>query len=333
MPFKLPKNSEFRLFALLASIVLALYLLSVIWGIISIFSDLILILVLSWLLAFILDPIADRLMKKGLSRIVSALLIYSGLTILFIMLVLVVLPSVANQLTSLSNSLPAVFERAPFWTNRFEGLIAGTLSNSIAFAQTLATFLTGLLLVAIISFYFLLSRDEINRFIYNLVPTDYKPDYEFFQKVLNTTFASFLRVQVVTGIIVGVITTLVLAFLSVEFSLSAGLLAGILAMVPVVGPIISIIPPVLAGLTTSAQKGLLSGTVLFLLFQLIYNIIVPELMGSALNIHPIVVILSFIVGFKIAGLWGAIFAVPIAVSAGLIFKELLKYWQEEADKS
>lgn len=331
MPKNLPKYLEFRLFAVLGSIALAIYLLQVLSGFLSMFSDIALIFILSWLLAFILNPVVHKLTQKGLSQLSATSLVYFLLAMATMAFSAYVIPTTITQLSNLTGSLPQLFANAPIWAGRVEGIISSALSNSVSYAQALASFLTGLLLVAIVSFYLVLERSPIEKFIKQLIPEKYREDYEFFQTTLNTTFASFLRIQVVIGLIVGVVTIAVLAIFSIEFALSAGLLAGLLAMIPVVGPIISIIPPLLAAATFSMQKGIITTVVLFLIYQLIYNIVAPKLVGSALKIHPVLVILSFIVGYKLAGPWGAIFAVPITVSIGIIFKELIHYWQEEAN--
>ena len=328
----LPKFLEFRLFAVLGSIALAVYLLNWLSGFISLFSDLIVIMILSWLLAFVLDPIVDRLVGKGVSRFLSVVVVYIFLAVTIVATFSFIIPATVSQLSTLAGYLPQIFNNFG-WAGKFEGVVTSALSNSVYFAQTLASFVLSSLLIVVVSFSLLLSRNELESFALKLIPDKFEHDYQFLQKILNTTFASFLRAQVAIGAIVGVITTIVLMLFSIEFALSAGVLAGLLATIPVVGPIVSLIPPVLAAATISTQKGLISAVVLFLIYQLIYNIVAPKILGSALKIHPVFVILSFVIGYKIASFWGAVFAVPLAVSLGLIIKEFLYYWKGEADRT
>lgn len=333
MPIKIPKYIEFRILAILASLALGIYLFQVLAGFIALFSDLILILLLSWILAFVLDPLVDRLEKKIASRMSAALIVYSLLGLAMIALIAFVIPTTANQLRVLLAYLPEIFNQTPVWTGRLETIVTTALSNSIIYAQTLASLLAGSLLVIIISFYLVLSGTRLEVMIANFIPQNLREDYTFLLRTLNATFASFLRVQVVIGLIVGLITIVILALLSVEFALSAGLLAGLFAMIPVVGPIISIVPPLLAAATVSIEKAIIVTIVLFLVYQLVYNIISPKLVGSALKIHPVFVLLAFIVGYKLAGFWGAVFAVPVAVSVAIVLKELYRHWQHLADNS
>ena len=80
------------------------------------------------------------------------------------------------------------------------------------------------------------------------------------------------------------------------------------------------------------QKMLIATSVIILTGQLVYNILSPKLLGTALKIHPIIVLLSFLVGYRLGGVWGAIFAVPVTSAIFIIVKEILKYWKQEADE-
>jgi len=329
----LPKYFEFRLFAWLGSLALTIYFFNLFAGALNAFSDLIVTLLLSWLLAFVLDPLVEFLIKKSLSRLQAVITVYLGLTILITAIFSFVIPAIISQLSTLAVVIPGQFGTLPGFSGKFEGIIGGALNNSVTYIQTLASFVFNLLLVVVISFYLLLSRNELEKFMLKIIPDKFEEDYLRLKKILNTTFASFLRAQLLIGLLVGGVTIVVLAIFSIEFALSVGILAGIMAMIPVVGPILSLIPPVLAAATISPQKGLVAGVTLFLIYQLIYNIIAPKILGSALKIHPVFVILAFLVGYKLAGPWGAIFAVPVAVSLGIIIKEIIFYWKEEADKA
>ncbi len=328
----LTKLFEFRVFLILAIITLAVHLLSIFGSFLSLFSDLFLLLFLSYLLAFVLEPIVIYFAKKGLSRIASAAIIYLAIAIITTGFIWVVLPTTISQLTQLTSTIPQVLPENPVVTQRLQELLGTLLNNSTSFATTLASAVTKILLIIILSFYILISRAEISKLIRSLIPDQYEEDYVFIEKVINTTFASFLRIQLLLGLIMGMATMLTLSALKVDYVVSTTLLAGTLATIPIVGTILLFIPVVLATLTISLQKTFLAVAILLLVCQLVYNLLAPKLLGTALKIHPIIVLLSFLIGYKIAGVWGAIFAVPVASSLAIIAKELLKYWQAEADK-
>jgi predicted PurR-regulated permease PerM len=323
---------EWRILAILGIIALSWHLLSVFGGVLAGLADIFLLLFLSWILAFILEPVVLSLGKYRFSRPAAAAVIYLFLAAGAVVLVAVVLPAVIAQLSQLAVVLPAYFPSDSFLAGRLEGFLANTLNNSLFYLSGAAAAFTNLFLVFILSFYLLLSKTQVSRLVLDLIPDAYEKDYLFLEKTINTTFASFLRVQVALGLILGAAAGLTLAILQVNFALTTAIFAGILAMVPVLGPFLFVLPIALAALTVSAQKMLIAVAVAVLAAQLVYNLLAPKLLGTALKIHPIVVLLAFLVGYKIAGGWGAIFAVPVVSAVAIVGKELLKYWKKEAGR-
>lgn len=323
---------EWRILAILGIIALSAHLLVTFGSILAMFSDIFLVVILSWILAFVLEPLVNRITHKGVPRIAAAAIIYLFIAASATILISLAVPATIAQLSQLSVTLPALLPDHPIITSHVESFLANTLANSVSLATSLASTITGLLLILILSFYFLISRSDISRFIKNVIPDEYEEDYAFFEKVVNNTFASFLRIQVALGLALGAVTLVVLWILGINYALSTSVFAGILAMIPVVGSILFIIPVILASLTVSLQKMAIVVVVIILASQLVYNVLAPKLLGSVLNIHPIVVLLSFLVGYKVAGVWGAVFAVPVASVLAIVGKELIKHWNEEADK-
>lgn len=326
------KLFEFRIFLILAIITLVWHLLSIFALFFAFFADIFLLLVLSWVLAFILEPLVAFLIKKGVNRTISAAVVYFGIAILVVSLASIVIPTVVSQFTQLGMVIPAYLPRNSTLSPHIENFLTSTLTNSVQFVTQIASGITSFLLVFILSFYLLVSKKEISQGIKNLIPDDYEEDYNFLENVLNNTFASFLRVQVFLGLVLGLITFVTLRVLDINFALSTSIASAILAMIPVVGPILFLFPAMLAAITISFDKLVIVTLVLLLAAQLVYNILAPKLLGQALKIHPIVVLVSFLIGYKIAGIWGAIFAVPVTSSFLIITEAILKYWKQEADK-
>ncbi len=323
---------ELRILIYLGIITLAWHLLTIFGALFGVFADIVLLIILSWILAFVLEPLVGQLIKRGVPRLWSAASVYLLVAILAVILIWIVLPTTISQLSQLAAFVPGYLPENSFLASRVEGFLNNTVANSAVLASGIASALAGVLLVFILSFYFLISRAEISKFFLDIIPEDYEDDYLFLERVINQTFASFLRVQVVLGLALGAVTLLTLVILKINFALSTAILAAILAMIPVVGSILFLIPVALAALTVSVQTAVIVLIILIIAAQLIYSILSPKLLSSALNIHPIIVLLSFVFGYRIAGVWGAIFAVPVTSALTVVGKEILKYWQQEADK-
>lgn len=330
--FNLEKFPEWRILGVLGVVAVSWYLLSLVSGLLGVFADVLILMFLAWIMAFIIEPVVEQLETRGVKRTGAAILVYLGIAILVGIVIGVVLPTTISQLSQFSGVLPNYLPENALWTPRIEGFLSSTLNNSVVLASQVASALTGVLLVFILSFYFLISRGEISRTIKRIIPDQYEEDYKFLETVINTTFASFIRIQVLMGLVLGMVAFVVLAILRINFALSTAIMAAILAMIPVVGPVLFLIPPALAAATVSFNQLIIVTAVLVLVAQLIYNVWAPRLLGKALRIHPIIVLLSFLVGYKLAGFWGAIFAVPVVSAMTVIGKDILWYWKEEADK-
>jgi predicted PurR-regulated permease PerM len=120
-----------------------------------------------------------------------------------------------------------------------------------------------------------------------------------------------------------------MSIFSVYYAPSAAFLSGILTIIPLIGPILALIPPVFIALATNPQNPTIAGIILVVLLiiqQVMFNYLGPRLMSKAFKLHPIIVLLSIIIGFKVAGAFGAIFIIPILGILVLVFKELGHYF-------
>ncbi len=326
----LSKYPEYKILAYLGIIALSWHLFTVASGLISWTADIFLLIFFSWTLALIIEPVVLYLEKKKVPKVIAAIIVYLIIATITIFGLIALVPNLVEQLQKLSVIIPTLLPNYTI-SDRIETFLANSLGNSVIIATQIASAITSALLVFILSFYFLLSRKQISKFLLKIIPDEFEDDFLFLENTLNHTFASFIRIQVVLGIIMGLATFIVLIILGVDYALTTSVFSGLLAAVPVIGPLVFLLPAGLAALTISTEKAIITIVVLLLVAQLIYNFLGPKLLGKALQIHPIVVILSFVIGYKIAGFWGAILSVPIASSIAIITKEFLKYWQEEAD--
>lgn len=329
---RLNNSPEFRVLIILGIIALSAHLLTLFGSVLAHFIDIIFLLILSWLIALVLEPLVIKVSSFGLSKVAATILVYLGLTILIVVPLWLTLPQTISQLTQLladvNNSLSP---SSPFGA-KIVSQLETALAGSGQFIAKLATAAGSLLLLLVLSAYFLISREQISGTIKKLVPDEYEDDYTFLEKVLRTTFASFVRIQILLGLILGAVSFVTLLILQSPYAFPSAVLSTILGAIPVAGPILFLIPVILALVTISVQKTVIATIVVILASQLVFNILLPKLFSDALKIHPIVVLLSFVVGFKVGGVWGAIFSVPVASAIAIIGAELFKYWHQEADK-
>ena len=315
--------TSLKLLSVLLTIAVSIYLLQFAWQFLGNFSDVIIVLILSWLLSFILEPTVERTSKFfKLSRTISALLIYVLVTALIGVTIFLLIPTVSYQLDALAKIVPHYLDTAPKFVQKWDKDLISSLDNAASLIPSVANFFFLLLIVLIISFYLIVDNEKIDREVYEMIPTKWHKTFKDIQKIINTTFASFLRVQLTFAIISGILTWAVLRIFNVDFAASTGVIAGILTLVPMIGPILAIIPPLFISFIADPAKAIAIFIILLIAQQVIFNIWGPKFMGKAFKIHPIVVLLSFIIGFKVAGVMGAIFAIPVISIIILVIRDL-----------
>lgn len=318
---------------MLLIITVSIYLFQIFSQVIASFSDVIIILICSWLLSFVLSPFVNALtVTLKISKLIAAFIVYVIFFALIAVLIQSFIPTVYDQIQQLVQILPRYIDAAPPFMHNWLGIASTYLDNSLPILSSVATILFDMSLVLIISFYFVIDSERINDELYALTPKKWHKDMQFIQHVINTTFASFIRVQLLFGVLAGVATWIVLRIFNVEFAASTALLSGILAIIPMVGPILTIIPPLLLPLLTNTTQALIIFVILLAIGQVIFNIIGPKLLSRTFKIHPVIVLLSFLVGFKIAGTLGAIFAVPVLGIIIIVFHQLSRHFISEKNK-
>lgn len=339
-----------RWFLWTITLIAGMYLLAVMWGALGNFADILLFVFLAWLLSFILEPWVNHLIALGLNRALAAGAVYLLVGGIVVLSGLIFLPLLADQTSSFIKTLALSQNDPPSWIQKlqsllgtwgisldlnslvrqqiqsFQNLSAATLTATISLAAGVFAILFGAFLVLIFSFYFVLDGEKLWRLTLAHVPHRYHDELVFIKNAISTSFAGFLRTQVLLGILMGATTFVILLIFGVEYAVTSATFAGLAMIMPVIGPLLSIVPPLLVTLVTAPDKTILVFLILFILQALVVNVVGPLLFKRSIGIHPVLVLIAFLVGFKIAGGWGAIFAVPIAGVVLIIASQLLRHW-------
>ncbi len=324
------QQTSIRLLIILLIIAVSTYLFQILWQVLSIFSDILIMIVLAWLLSFVLEPLVNLISKvTKLSKILSALIVYAFFGVLFAVMVFLFIPVVVVQFQSLSKVIPGFLTQYPDLIKTWNSSITKSVDILITLLPSLATIVIDTILMLILSFYLIVDKDRINNEVYNLIPKSWHKNFIFIQNVIDNTFSSFLRIQLIFGVIAGISTWIVLTLWGVEFAASISLLAGILTIIPVLGQFLGAFPPAFIVLVTRPEspiEAVIVFAILVIIQQIAFNVIGPKLMGNAFKLHPIVVFLSIIIGFKIAGAIGAVFVVPLLAIFVIVIKQLGHYF-------
>lgn len=331
----LRKNySLIRILVILLIIAVGSYVFALFRSVLTNFLDIFIILLSAWLLSFILEPLVASIQKSlKTTKLISTIITYILISSLLTVITLLYIPVVSGQILTLVDIIPKYLETAPKFIANWSDSFFAQIGSSVILIPSAAQFLFSALFTLILSFYFIVDKEKINKELFNLIPKKRQELVHFTLKVINDTFASFLRVQLFYGISTAFITWFILIIFSIDFADSAALLSGIFAIIPLVGPLLAIIPPILAALLMDPIKALIIGIILLVFQQVIFNVIGPKLLGKAFSLHPAIILISFLVGAKFAGASGAVFAIPVLGIGAVMIRKFGHYFLKVKDET
>jgi predicted PurR-regulated permease PerM len=323
-----------KLLIVLLTLAVSIYLFRFVLDFLRDFSDIIWIIILGWLISFIMEPFVEIFTKRlKLPRIFSTMFVFSLAAAFLVISFMIFIPDLIQQFVALQKILPDVINGYPPQVQKgFENFYISLISAPQNLIPSLTQFFISLVTMLILSFYLVIDKENINKKIYAIAPKNYHQQIKLIQKIIDSSFASFVRIQTLWGVIGGVITYIILSIFGVPYAASTSLLAGILSAVPMIGPIIGIIPPILVTILEKPNQAVFILLSIFLIEQFIYNFIGPKLISKAFNVNPIIVILSLLIGIKIGGFLGAILAVPVISIFMVAGQELYVYYFKEKEE-
>ena len=196
----------------------------------------------------------------------------------------------------------------------------------------------GYIILPVWVFYLLKDRVALVASFDESLPKAWRFDIWATLRLVQRVFGQWVRGQLVLGITVGLMTFLGLMILSVvvdpvfgRYALLLSVTAGILELVPIIGPIIAAVPAVLLAATAGLEAVIAALVLYTLVQQLENNLLVPKIQGDAVELHPAVVVFAIIIGGALAGLLGAILALPITAASRDIVRYLFRRLSPDAD--
>lgn len=323
------------------------------WGIITavllvmlwFLGDVILPFVLGGAIAYFLDPVADRLETMGLSRVLATVVITVFALILFVLVALLIVPTLVEQTISLVNSAPEILSKLQnFLTDRFPALMdadsnlrqtldglgqaiqskGGELVNTVlSSAMSLLNIVLLMVIVPVVAFYMLLDWDNMVAKIDSFLPLDHAPVVRQIAAEVDRTLSSFIRGQGTVCLTMGVFYAIGLMLVGLQFGLLVGAFAGVITFIPYIGALIGGALAIGLGLFQFwgdwVSLGLVAGV--FAVGQALEgNVITPKLVGNSVGLHPVWLMFALSVFGTLFGFVGMLVAVPVAAIIGVLIR-------------
>ena len=306
--------------------------------------DVIVLVAFAVLLASALDPVVNVARNRlGLSRVKAIASIYVLLIIVATLLVVLLVPAAVTEMNMFSKRLPELITEARNWSEQLQPAVVGTtigrLINTfdsslmrsgvtssdpdtiVEFGLTAADAALAVLSVLTMIFFWLISRETIQRFALAMIPLPQRGDVRAAWNEVEHRVGYWFRGQLAMMTLIGVANTIAYLVLGLPNALLLGVFAGLTEIIPIVGPAIGAIPAVISALVLGGPELALVVVGVYVVIQMVEgNVLVPIVMKNAVGLPPFVVIVSLLVGSAVAGIIGALLAIPVAAAGAAILE-------------
>ena len=307
--------------------------------------------VLAALLAWMGDPLVDRLEQSGRSRNIAVVMVFTVMLLFLVLALVILVPMIVAQVRTLGEALPGYWDWAvqtalPWleartgididgWmdparlleffrehSERAGGIAAATLGVVSRSGVAMLTWIANIVLLPVITFFFLRDWDRMVERVESMIPRDHVATVTRLARESSEVLGGFLRGQFLVMVILGVMYGLGLWLVGLELGLLIGLIAGLFTFIPYIGPATGIVLGVVAALIEYGDwQHLLGVAVVFTLGQVIESYwLTPKLVGDRIGLHPVAVIFAVMAGGVLFGFVGMLIALPAAAVVNVLLR-------------
>ena len=315
---------------------------------------------IAFALAYLLDPVTDRLESFKISRTFAVLVLMAGVFSLVTGIGLLIFPLLKLQAEHLVSNLPNYIAIIQEWMypllgvvgepEKIQGIlnrellkvgelplkvissITSILWGSVAGLFSFILLLANLVIIPVVMFYLLRDYDLINKKMLSFVPARSREQVLSLIKEIDGVLAGFVRGQLMVGLIMAGLYSIGLFFCGTPMSLFIGLLAGLASLVPYLGLVFGFIPAAILTFMQTQDWVLVFGVVgVFAVVQGLEGMIItPRIVGEKIGLHPVAIILAVLLGAEFFGLVGVIVSVPVAAALNVLFTHGLNEYKSSS---
>jgi len=300
------------------------------------------------LLAYLLYRPMRFIEKQGLKRVWAIILLYVLILLVGGVFLSFALPGMIGELADMAQMIPHYAGEAQNMAERLQKLdmpmrLGEIINENVsrvneyvykalqAFVGGLYSFLGKILAIIfspILAFYILVDWERIRDNILKLFsPRGRREAVELFSSI-DEVLIEFCKGYLLVASFVGVMVGLAAFLLGVKFPLMLGILSGVTNLIPYFGAFLGAVPAVAVALTDSWRLALYMAVAVFAIQQVESGLITPKIIGDKLGLHPLVIVFALLSGGKLLGIWGMLFAVPLAaalkVFTSWLYQKLVK---------
>jgi len=331
----------------------------VVWLLAPILTPFVLALALAWLG----DPLVDRIEATGRSRNTGVVLVFLAMVLVITAALLILVPMIERQISTLIAAIPQVqqwlMQNAIPWFEQKTGMeimpwlepdrlidwvrshweqaggVAKTFFGYVSRSGfAMVTWVVNILLLPILAFYFLRDWDKLVERVASTIPRNHVGTITKLARESNDVLGAFIRGQFLVMVALGLIYAIGLSLVGLKLGLLIGLVAGLISFIPYLGATTGIVMAVLAALVQAQGfdlKLLILVGVVFTVGQLLESyVLTPRIVGDKIGLHPVAVIFAVMAGGQLFGFLGMLLALPVAAVSNVLLRYAhLRYRESE----
>jgi predicted PurR-regulated permease PerM len=306
--------------------------------------------VITWILiaAFLaaaLNPAVEFFERRGVGRGLSSGIVFLVALLSICGLGFLLIPPLVDQVREFIDALPAIVAdltagRGPlgFLERDYQvverlreaidkagtGGVTGLTGPAVEILTRILTGVVGALTIAFLTFFMLLEGPHTVDHLLGLLPERVRPRWERVSGNIYRTIGGYVSGNLLISLIAGVVTTIVLLAVGSSYAIALGLVVAVLDLIPLAGATLAAI---IVSAVIFVEQGILRGiivVVFFVLYQQLENhVLQPVIYGRTVQLSPLAVLVAVLIGAELAGVLGALMAIPVAGSIQAIVRELL----------
>ena len=298
-------------------------------------------------LAVAMSPAVDALQRRGLGRRgAAAAVVYLLVIGVIAALGALFIPTLIDQVNDFVQAVPGYVQdltrgRGPLGfletkynvVDRVEqavrgdsaGRLAGGATAALDVTRSVITFVVGVVTIAFMTFFMLLEGPAWRDRLIALLPADRHARAHGIAHEISRTIGGYVTGNLLISVIAGITTTLVLLVVGVPFALALGLLVAILDLIPLAGATLAAIIVTLVALTHSLTAALIVLAFFVVYQQLENHLLQPIVYGRTVKLSPLAILISVLIGAEVAGVIGALGAIPVAGTIHIVLTDWLRH--------
>lgn len=311
----------------------------------SIFKEITNLVVISFLISYMVRPVFKIMVRKGINKRLAGISLLLIVIAVLCSAICLIIPAIFKESLNISNTISIIEKTADNFyskvkllssnktfhtvlddvSSKVNSYISLLFSKMLKGAVNLGQNFLNILVIPIISYYFLVDSEYFKKILLVLFPVNMRNASEKVIDDVDKILGRYIVSQIFLSVIIALCTFIILILIKVDYPVILSMLNGFFNIIPYFGPIFGAVPAIILAFLKSPKSALYTALWLYVLQTAEGNILCPKITGDSISMHPFFVIILLILGGRIGGIVGMVLSVPIGAAVIVIVDDINYY--------